>query len=403
MESLGLDAAIVALLRVQGIVEPTPIQSLAIPRILRGESVVVRSQTGSGKTLAYVAPMVQLLLRKDGVNGDQSKMLVVLPTRELAQQVGRVMETLIGHLEGDLKGDLEVATIYGGVEYEAQREALSSHSRVIIATPGRLLDLIGQGVVDLSELQYFILDEVDQMVDMGFREPIVELSKYRAEGAQTLCFSATLSDLIAEVVGDIAVIEDSAAPLAAQRIVQRAYFVEQSMMEHLLLHLLRQSGSERSILFCRSRKMADRLGEVLRGGGFAAEVIHSDRSQAAREHIMRRFSEGETTVLVATDLIARGIDVDGVTHVFNFGLPQTPDQYIHRIGRTGRAGSSGEAHTLLCADEQESLKRLCATMRQRVEVIANHPYITPSVTQALTLSTATSQSRSTSRKKRSKR
>ncbi len=371
MNSFSLDLRIVELLRGQGIVEPTPIQRLAVPAILAGESLVVRSQTGSGKTLAYVAPMVQML----GRGGENVQMLVLLPTRELAQQVGRVVAAL--------GGELRQAVIYGGVDYEPQREALAQMPQVIIATPGRLLDLIEQGAVQFGDLRYFILDEVDQMVDMGFREPIMELAGYRATGAQTLCFSATLSDLIADVVGDVRLLEDSAAPLAAQRIEQSAYFVEQSMMDHLMLHLLRQLTSERVILFCRSRKMADRLSQVLRGQGFAAEAIHSDRSQAAREHIMERFSRGECAILVATDLIARGIDVEGVTHIFNFGLPQSTEQYIHRIGRTGRAGRSGEAITLLCGDEQEALKRICATMRQRVEIISSHPYMTPAVTKSL--------------------
>ncbi len=369
MLSLGLDHHIVEALRGCNITIPTPVQRLVIPRILAGESLVARSQTGSGKSVAYLAPLVQLLRGGEGVA------LVVVPTRELVQQVGRVAQ--------QIGADLDVAQIYGGVEYDAQLEALARSPRLIISTVGRLQDLIARGDAELDGLQYFILDEADQMVDMGFREDIISLMKYRAEGAQTLCFSATLNEDVEGVVGDIPRVECDGKPLAAQSIEQRAYYVEQGMMEHLLLHLLRGGDSSRVIVFCRSRKMVDRLTEVIRGAGFSAEAIHSDRSQAAREHILDRFSGGETNILVASDLIARGIDVLGVEVVYNFGLPTSVEQYIHRIGRTGRAGASGVAITLLCADEQRALGEICATLRQTIQVVASHPYMTPSVTAAL--------------------
>lgn len=371
-DSLGVDASLCELLRGQGIVSPTPVQALSIPRVLSGDSLAVRSQTGSGKSLAYVLPLIQRLREDaDGV------VLILVPTRELVGQLGRVFEGL----------GCSVAMIYGGVDYEPQREVLASMPRVIVATPGRLLDLLEQGATELANIRYFVLDEVDEMVSMGFREPIIALAGRRMDSAQSLCFTATLRDevreTIVEIVGAVDVVEESGRPLAAQRIVQRGYFVENSMMDHLLLHLLRQKSPSRAILFCRSRKMADRLAGVLRDQGFEAEAIHSDRSQVAREHIMRRFTEGETRLLVATDLVARGIDIDGVSHVFNFGLPLTPDQYVHRIGRTGRAGAEGEAITLLCPDERRKLSEICATMRQNVVVEQNHPYITPAVTRAL--------------------
>ncbi len=366
-ESLGVDVGLCDALRGQGIVEPTSVQDVAIPMVLRGDDLVVRSQTGSGKSLAYVLPIVQ----GDGVA------LVLVPTRELVRQVGGVFEGL----------GCGVAMIYGGVDYEPQREVLASGVRVVVATPGRLLDLMEQDVTALEGLRYFVLDEVDEMVGMGFRDPIITLARRREESTQTLCFTATLGDdvrsTIEDVVGSVEVVEDKSRALAAQKIVQRAYYVENSMMDQLLLHLLRQKSPARSILFCRSRKMADRLTVVLKDSGFSAEAIHSDRSQAARDHIMRRFAEGETRLLVATDLVARGIDIEGVTHVFNFGLPLTPDQYVHRIGRTGRAGAEGEAITLLCPDEQKKLSQTCATMRQNIVVEMSHPYMTPAVTRAL--------------------
>ncbi len=375
-EELGVAPRFVETLESQSIVLPTSIQSLAIPRILSGASVVVRSQTGSGKSLSYLLPIVQML------QSDPSRRaLVLLPTRELAQQVGRVVESL--------GAGFGVATIYGGVEYAAQREALVGSPQIVVATPGRLEDLLELGVADLLlGVDIFVLDEVDQMVDLGFREAITRLAALRSEFAQSICVTATFGDGVGEVVeaivgANIELVEDCEAPLAAQRIVQRAYFVEQSMMDQLLLHLLRTNSPRRAIIFCRSRKMADRLAELLRSSSFAAEAIHSERSQVAREYIFERFRVGETQYLVATDLVARGIDVEGVSHVFNFGLPQSPDQYIHRIGRTGRAGASGEAVTLLCVDERRLLASICSAMRQSVAIVDAHPYLTPAVTRAL--------------------
>ncbi|MFI3306881.1 MAG: DEAD/DEAH box helicase [Rikenellaceae bacterium] len=373
-EELGVAPHFVEVLSSQHIVSPTSIQSLAIPRILDGESIVVKSQTGSGKSLAYLLPIVQMAAESG------RRVLVLLPTRELAQQVARVAMSL--------GSDVGVATIYGGVEYDVQREALAAAPQIVVATPGRLEDLMEQGVAHISDVGVFVLDEVDQMVDLGFRDAIERLSGVRSVDAQSICVSATLADGVREVVDGVVgavveIVEDSAAPLAAQQIAQCAYFVEQSMMDHLLLHLLRTKRPAQTIIFCRSRKMADRLAELLRANDFAAEAIHSDRSQAAREYILQRFRDAETQYLVATDLMARGIDVAGVSHVFNFGLPQSTHQYVHRVGRTGRAGASGEAVTLLCPDEKGVLSATCATMRQNIEVVDSHPYLTPAVTLAL--------------------
>ncbi len=369
-DSLGLNADIVSALERAQITTPTPVQRLVIPRVLSGESIVVRSQTGSGKSLAYLLPLLQILQS----GGDGFRGLILLPTRELAQQVGRVVCSI--------DSDVSMAIVYGGVDYDAQREVLCESPQIVVATPGRLRDFISQGV-DVGGVTHFVLDEVDQMVDMGFRDAIVELSRLRAEGAQTLCFSATLCDEVRGVVGDVEEIVVEGEPLAAQRIAQSGYFVEQPMMSQLLIHLIRAKSPERAIVFCRSRKMADALSRQLNEAGVVAEAIHSDRSQAAREHILRRFSEGQTALLVATDLMARGIDVDGVTHVFNFGLPLSSEQYVHRIGRTGRAGASGEAISLMCPDEKSLLDATCKMMRQPIPISQTHPFMTPAVSEAL--------------------
>ncbi|MFI3288592.1 MAG: DEAD/DEAH box helicase [Rikenellaceae bacterium] len=372
-KDLGVEDRLVESLSINDIIEPTEIQRLVIPRILRGEELVARSQTGSGKTLAYLLPLIQRL----SININE-RVLILAPTRELAQQIGRVCSNYT---------TLSIAVIYGGVEYEAQYEALTNLPQVVIATPGRLQDIVDRGVVEIHRFQYFLLDEVDQMVDMGFREPIMELSKLRDESCQSLFFSATLPagvmDILKELTQEVEVVDCDGQPLAAQKITQTGYYVEQSMMDQLLLHLIRSKSPEKTIIFCRSKKMADRLTQILKGSNFSAEAIHSDRSQAAREHILRRFTEGETSILVATDLMARGIDVDGVTHIFNYGLPQSPEQYIHRVGRTGRAGASGEAISLICPDEKRLLDATCALMRQPIPISTNHPYMTTAVTTML--------------------
>ncbi len=374
-KDLGLNISLVERLNSDGILEPTEVQRLIIPRVLQGEDIVVRSQTGSGKTLAYLLPMIHKIIG----SGDASeRLLVLVPTRELALQVGRVCRQYSA---------FNVAVVYGGVEYDPQIESLLSSPKIVVATPGRLQDLVEQGVGGLSEFSNFILDEVDQMVDMGFRDAIMELAKLRAGECQTLCFSATLPDGVQEILEGVShgmsVVSCETQPLVAQKITQSGFYVEQSMMDQLLLHLMRSKSPKKSIVFCRSKKMADRLTSILKESSIAAEAIHSDRSQAAREHILRRFVEGETTTLVATDLMARGIDVDGVSHVFNYGLPQNPEQYIHRIGRTGRAGAVGEAISLLCPDEKKVLDATCALMRQPIPITTQHPYMSSNITLAL--------------------
>ncbi len=372
-EELSIETQYIERLRQRNIVEPTAVQRLAIPRALSGESVVVKSQTGSGKSLAYILPVVQMLAADE-----RRQTLVLLPTRELAQQVGAEFGRLT---------DMDVAIVYGGVDYEPQRALFARQPRVVVATPGRLEDLIEQGVVTLDEVCCFILDEADQMVDMGFRDAIKRLAHLCSSAAQRLCFSATLSDdvkeLLCEVVGEYSLVEDGSQPLAAQSVKQLAYFVESELRDQLLLHLIRTLKPQRAIVFCRSRNMAERICGVLTAVEMSAEVIHSQRSQAAREHIIARFMSGETALLVATDLIARGIHVDGVTHVFNLGSPLNGEQYIHRIGRTGRAGECGEALSLLAPDESRSLRQISTLMRQPIEVVTSHPYMTPTVTLAL--------------------
>ncbi len=374
---LGIESRFVEMLNSRFITTPTTIQRCAIPAILKGEDVVAKSQTGSGKSLAYLLPLLQMLTSDKAIEQSE-QLLIIIPTRELAQQIAE---------ECKLLSALSLAVIYGGVEYAVQIEMFKTSPQIVIATPGRLIDLMERGVAKLDRVKYFVLDEVDQMVDMGFRDTIMELATLRGESTQTLCFSATLpsgvEQTLKEIVGGYCLIEDQSQPLAAQSIMQSGYYVEQSLMDQLLLHLIRTKQPSRAIVFCRSRKMADRLNKILLDASISSEVMHSERSQVAREYILGRFKSGETSILVATDLIARGVDVDGVSHVFNFGLPQNTEQYIHRIGRTGRAGCAGEAISLICPDEAELLGATCALMRQAIPMSTSHPYATPAITIAL--------------------
>ncbi len=365
-ERLGVSPNIVERLHGVGIAEPTPIQGCVIPRALNTESILARSQTGSGKTLAYLIPIIQQL------NGGR-RALVLAPTRELVQQIANVCAQLCS---------LRCVAIYGGVEYDAQREALSGGADIIVSTVGRLLDLLGQGVADISGVDMFVLDEVDQMVDLGFRDDILLLAECRSEGAQTLCFSATIPSEVERVVADImpdgfSRVELPEESLAVERIEQLGYYVSRDMMDHLLIHLLSIHRSQKAIIFTRSRKMADRISLLLRDRGFHAEAMHSDRSQTAREYILGRFRAGETTLIVATDVIARGIDLDDVEVVYNYGMPLEAEQYIHRIGRTARAGRSGRAITLCEPSEKPIVDRVCKLMRRHITISVNHPYATP--------------------------
>ncbi len=381
-EALGISTPLATSLTERGVTTPTPIQQVAIPAILEGKNVLLTAETGSGKTLAYLLPLVQQLACGEG------RALVLVPTRELAHQVGEVARQLT---------TTHAAVIYGGVPYEPQHEALSQHPPLVVATPGRLLDLLEQQPTYLESVDYLVLDEVDQMLDLGFREPIHTLAALRSQVAHTYSLSATTSPLVVELlhelVPQLVQLSAESEQVALDRIAQQAYYVEFALMDALLLHLLRKEGATRTILFARSRSMADRLARVLRENSWQAEAIHSDRSQAARLHILDRFRTGETTLLVATDVLARGIDVAGVTHVFNYGLPEQPLQYIHRIGRTARGGSIGRAITLCTPAETPLYIATCQALGQHIPISATHPYTTLGLTKALSPASAKTKRR----------
>lgn len=377
MDSLNISRETVKALNSLGIKEATDIQKLVIPDAISGHNITAISQTGSGKTLTFLIPLIEYFLKDKNSQNPfiEFQALILCPTRELAQQVAAVYNNISTASD---KSFPEAVLIYGGVEYAPQIEALKKENRLIISTPGRLLDLLTQNVFSFKALKYFVLDEVDQMLDLGFYESIIKLSKICCAQAQYICTSATLPDraekLLSEICPSIKISRLKNQKLVVENIRQSAFLVEKEMMDHLLIHLLRSEKPEHAIIFTRSRKMADRLTKVLIENTFSAEAMHSERSQTAREHILERFRAGQTRFIVATDLIARGIDINNISHIINYGLPQDPESYIHRIGRSARAGESGIAITLCTPDETIMLSNICKLIKQNIPLLSKHPY-----------------------------
>ncbi|MGL5681485.1 MAG: DEAD/DEAH box helicase [Marinifilaceae bacterium] len=376
---------------------PTPVQEATIPNILLGKDVLAFSSTGSGKTAAFIIPLMDKLLNAQTLDA-ATQALVLVPTRELALQVAQFYNTL----RGDLLA--ACAVIYGGVPYTEQEEQLQQTPNVIIATPGRLLDFIERGQANISSINYLVLDEVDQMLDMGFREPIYSIAEMRTKACQTICFSATqdttTQELLIPLMHTPTIVNLLPERYELDNIDQQVYVVERAMMSQLMFHLIRKENPEQAIVFTRSRKMADLFAKELTTAGFPTEALHSDRSQAAREYILQRFRDGETRIIVATDVMARGIDIDNVSHVFNYGLPQMTELYTHRIGRTGRNGRSGIAISLCELEELNLLSAICKYLKKNIPIQLNHPFATLAVTRALMGSAGPQKGKGKSKKKK---
>jgi len=333
-----------------GYTTPTPIQRDAIPHVLAGHDVVGCAQTGTGKTAAFVLPILQMIEAKPG--GPSA--LVVTPTRELALQiegVAKQVAKLTRH---------RVAVAYGGVGYEPQLTALKRGVDLLVVTPGRLLDLMDRGVADLSKVEILVLDEADRMLDMGFWPQVRKILAKIPEKRQNLLFSATMSSDVLRIIGSTLhePVEVSVAPTATlvENVRQSVYPVSGVQKAELLVHLLRTRDHDRVIVFTRTKHRADRVAKVLHRAGITSEAIHGDRSQAQRQKALQGFRDGRCRVLVATDVVARGIDIDDVSHVVNYDFPNSPDDYVHRIGRTARAGRSGAAVSLLSPEEHDTLR-----------------------------------------------
>jgi ATP-dependent RNA helicase RhlE len=360
----------------EGYHEPTPIQTQAIPHILAGRDLIGCAQTGTGKTAAFALPILQRLAADSARRArGEIRVLVLSPTRELAAQIGDSFATYGRHT------GLKHQVIYGGVGQNPQIQGLRRGNDILVATPGRLLDLMNQGVIRLSAIEIFVLDEADRMLDMGFIHDVRRVIKALPTRRQTLLFSATMPQAIQELADHILTdpvrVEVTPQATTVEKIAQSVFFVNKKDKRALLEHILGDQGIRRALVFTRTKHGANKLVQQLGRSRIEAEAIHSNKSQSARERALANFKAGRTRVLVATDIAARGIDVDDVTHVINFDLPNEPESYVHRIGRTARAGASGIAYSLCDADERKYLRDIEKLIRLRVPVIAEHPYAYP--------------------------
>ena len=346
---LGLAEPLLKALAVEGYEVPTPVQELAIPPLLEGKDVLGVAQTGTGKTAAFALPVLQAMLAERSQAKRKIRALVLSPTRELAAQIGDRFAAYSKEL------DLRHSVIFGGVNQNPQVRALRRGLDILVATPGRLLDLVGQGYIDLTEVEFFVLDEADRMLDMGFIHDIRKVLRILPKARQNLLFSATMPSSISDLAGsflrDAVRVEVTPETVTVERIEQRVMFVKKPDKRRLLGELIKAHDVRCGIVFTRTKHGANRLVKQLSQVGIEAAAIHGNKSQNARNRAMNGFRSGELPILVATDIASRGIDVDGVTHVFNFDLPNEPESYVHRIGRTARAGKSGLA--IAFCDESE--------------------------------------------------
>ena len=357
-EPLGLSADLLETVAHEGYTTPTPVQSAAIPIVLDGRDVLAAAQTGTGKTAAFTLPILDRLrgFANDSFSPARHpvRVLILVPTRELAMQVDESVR-IYGRTV-----PLRSAVVYGGVPMEPQIKALRAGVEILTATPGRLLDLVGQRVANLGQVQVLVLDEADRMLDMGFLPDIQRIIELLPERRQNLMFSATFSDdirrLAATILRDPATVEVAPRNTAAEAVHQLVYPVDRDRKEELLAHLIRTYDLHQVLVFTRTKLAASRLASRLDRAGLDAVAIHSDRTQPERTRALEGFKSGEIRVLVATDVAARGLDIEDLPVVVNFELPWNPQDYIHRIGRTGRAGATGEAISLVCIDEVDLLR-----------------------------------------------
>ncbi|MDC7226732.1 MAG: DEAD/DEAH box helicase [Spirochaetales bacterium] len=354
-ELLGLNPEILKAVTEKGYKKATPIQEKAVPAILAGRDVLGGAQTGTGKTAAFALPILNKL-NEAGKSSGCPRALVLAPTRELADQV---CESFIAY--GKFL-DLKSIRIFGGVKINPQITNLKIGTDIVVATPGRLLDHINQNTIDLSQIEILVLDEADRMLDMGFIRDIKKIIKALPRHRQNLLFSATygkdIKQLSADVLRNPVSVEVTKRNTAAEKVEQIIYRIEKGQKRYLLAHLIREENWYQVLVFVRTKHGANRLAKQLDKDGIPANAIHSDKSQAARTRAMNSFRKGDLQVLVATDVAARGIDLQDLTHVVNFELPQVPEDYVHRIGRTGRAGKSGTAVTLIAPEDRSQLQKV---------------------------------------------
>jgi len=371
---LQVIAPILKALDTEGYTTPTPIQEQAIPVVLQGRDLLGCAQTGTGKTAAFAIPILQKLYEQktDDRAPKQIKALILTPTRELAIQINESFEAYGKHT------GLNHLVIFGGVSQQAQTNGLRRGVDILIATPGRLLDLMQQRFVSLQHLQFFVLDEADRMLDMGFIHDVKKIITKLPAKRQTLFFSATMPTEIAKlsqsILSNPVKVEVTPAATTAEKVEQAIYFVEKENKRDLLLHILKDKNIASALVFTRTKHGADKVAKELNRANVKTDAIHGNKSQNARQKALSNFKNGQIRVLVATDIAARGIDVELLSHVINFELPNIPETYVHRIGRTGRAGASGIALSFCDREEKVFLRDIHKLTLQAIPVVDEHPY-----------------------------
>ena len=373
-ENLNLITPIKKALISEGYVEATPIQEAAIPTILEGKDFLGCAQTGTGKTAAFAIPILQILCGKQKViKGPKNiKALVLAPTRELAIQIGESFTAYSKHM------NLSNIVIFGGVSQKNQTDALRGGVDILIATPGRLLDLMQQKFINIRHVEMFVLDEADRMLDMGFLRDVKKIIAQLPKIKQTMLFSATMPPEITKLVDSILVnpVKVAVTPVSStiEVIEQAIYFVDKKDKKQLLIHLLEDKSIRSALVFSRTKHGANKITKDLNNAGIGAQAIHGNKSQSARQLALNNFKDGITRVLVATDIAARGIDVDELSHVINYDLPNIPETYVHRIGRTGRAGLCGVAISFCDEEEKAYLKDIQKVISKSIPVVSQHPF-----------------------------
>jgi ATP-dependent RNA helicase RhlE len=357
----------------EGYTTPTPIQSKSIPPLLDGRDLLGVAQTGTGKTAAFALPILHRLADSGGkASSRQPRALILAPTRELASQISDSLRHYGRHLR------LRTGVVFGGTPIRRQIRILAQGLDVLVATPGRLIDLMKQGHVRLDAVEVFVLDEADRMLDMGFIRDVRKIAAAVPERRQTALFSATMPKSVQGLADGLLSqpvrVEVAPEATTAENVEQQVVFVPKDKKRALLSILLKDEGFDRVLVFTRTKHAANRVARHLQESGIPSDAIHGNKAQNARQRALKDFKDGRIRALVATDIAARGIDVDGVTHVINFELPNEPESYVHRIGRTARAGAAGVAISFCAADERAYLRDIERTIKRRVPVIEDHPF-----------------------------
>lgn len=357
----------------QGYEHPTPVQEKSIPHILEGKDIFGCAQTGTGKTAAFALPILQLLSEKKTSNEQRTiKALILAPTRELASQIGDSFRDYGAQL------GFRHAVVFGGVSQHAQVNTLQRGIDILVATPGRLLDLMQQGHIRLNHIEYFVLDEADRMLDMGFIHDIKKVIAKLPQKKQTMFFSATVAPDIMTLANTLLKnpVRVNITPIStpAEMVKQSVYYVRKEDKRNLLRHVLDKNAIQHALVFTRTKRGADRVAKDLNKFGIKAEAIHGEKSQNARERALKGFKERAIRILVATDIASRGIDVDKLSHVINFEIPEQAETYVHRIGRTGRAGEEGVALSFCTNDEMDYLRNISKLTKKNIEVVKAHPF-----------------------------